>query len=90
MRKERIPVSQLDASIMTKICEAIKLEKLLEFEKENQLSKEQKGSNSKTTIPQDQINLNQDMIEKMYMHYTVRLLDDESFATCQFCSEIYP
>ena len=29
-------------------------------------------------------------MEKMYMHHTTRLLDDESFATCQFCFEIYP
>ena len=26
----------------------------------------------------------------MYMHHTFRILDEESFTTCQFCAEIYP
>ena len=26
----------------------------------------------------------------MFMHYVFKMLDEESFCTCQFCSEIYP
>ena len=29
-------------------------------------------------------------MECMYMHHTFRILDEESFTTCQYCAEIYP
>ena len=35
MREERIPVSQLDTRIFTKLSEAVKLEKVLKIEQEN-------------------------------------------------------
>ena len=31
-----------------------------------------------------------EMLEQMFMCHVMKVLDDESFCTCQFCSEIYP
>ena len=39
MREEHIPVSQLETKIFSKLSEAVKLEKLLKIEQENQLKK---------------------------------------------------
>ena len=30
------------------------------------------------------------MLQRLYQHNAFRLLDDESFTTCQYCEEIYP
>ena len=43
MRNERIPVTQLEAGVFAKLCGAIKLEKLLQIETENQLAQVNKN-----------------------------------------------
>ena len=41
--------------------------------------KETETGNPLTT---DKINLNQEMLERMYIYHAFRILDEESFATC--------
>lgn len=76
MREEQIPVMQLEQRIFAKLVDAIKIDKLLEFESNLCL--------------QRQKSINPDMMERMYMYHAFRILDEESFTTCQFCAEIYP
>ena len=61
---------------------------MLLLEQENQLGKEI-GQNGNPLTP-FKILLNHEMMERMYMYHALKMLDDDSFTTCQFCSEIYP
>ena len=54
MREERIPVTQLDLSSMSKLCEAVKLEELLALESDHMMKK-QKAKNG-------------EMLERIWMH----------------------
>lgn len=77
MKDDKLPVNQLDSNMLRKLTEAIPYVILLQFVIKKH------GADQPPVY-------NKDMLEQMFMHYVLKMLDEESFCTCQFCSEIYP